>query len=156
MLMNELFENFSEWFFFHFHFLRFQKIQIYLEMFSARTYRVVIPTLSECHKAQLFWISLMLQLTFLQNYEIHFFHLGFNREPSTCTRVFLWKIIGFVPCVKFAGLISSTQVSMKTFDFWMIIRTKNHRFWSFYRNSDCPKKVLLVMIHLNIETHVSA
>ena len=74
-------------------------MRCYFEKTSTGTCHSVIPSLREDRKEQSLLNFLMLQLTFLQEYEAQFFHSSLNQKRSTCKRVLVWKIAGFVCCV---------------------------------------------------------
>ena len=75
-------------------------------------------------KRNFYWISSVLQLTFLQEHQAQFLHFGLNRNCSTCRKVLLWKIGDFMSCVTI-GIVRK---------FWknaIIIDLSHYSNWSF-------------------------
>ena len=105
----------------------------------------------------------MLQLTLLEEYKAQFFHLGLNQNCSTCERVLLWRMGGFVSFVtipivqklrkmpSFLIYLIQTEI-FQQLKVWVHqsksqlkallaqrVRFENYRYWSLHQNLDSPR-----------------
>ena len=52
-------------------------------------------------KRNQFWLSWKLDITLLQAHKVQLFHVCSIGKHSTCTKLFHWKLFGFISCVRF-------------------------------------------------------
>ena len=112
----------------------------YLSFFGVKNYKFTAKTFlldqmilwsphqRKDRKCKEYWISLILQHTFLQKYNAQLFQLGFNQKPSTVTRGFHWKMIGFHLCIR---ILKAPYWNESVNSSWKILDFQNFYLFKF-------------------------